>query len=537
MSFWKLYLSHGKWRSAPYGGPDGSCHLKGQAYLDEKPIDATKLASALHDRHSTEDLVATLKRLNGFYAWVTEGSGVLMAGVDHVRSYPLFYGQKNGLLLLSDDADWVRQRVGDTEMDEVAREEFQLTGYVTGQETLFPNVKQLQAGECLIAMETPQGLYLQTFRYYLFEHIEPEHYDEATLREELDVLAMQSIQRLLDFAGGRQIVVPLSGGFDSRLIVALLKRAGHTNVLTFTYGVKGNRESAYSQRVAEALGFRWHFEEYTQELWRNAWQSDDRWEYQQWSSGWSSLPHIQDWLAVRLMKQCGMLPTDCVFAPGHSGDFVAGSHIPQDAFTKPSFRTRDVYRKILNEHYLLAPMKTSKKQESFWTRRIETRLQRKDVSSASEYADAVECWDWQERQAKFICNSVRVYESFGYGWWMPLWDARFMQFWEKIPLILRRQRKWYISYAQSQKIGHATLPNAAANKQVAALKQVLYRISPSVVDIIKILRRSVRRELSRNLLMPEARLGKQISIRLSNQKYLVNGIESYRFLEEAIARG
>ncbi len=29
-------------------------------------------------------------------------------------------------------------------------------------------------------------------------------------------------------------------------------------------------------------------------------------------------------------------------------------------------------------------------------------------------ADAFERWDLQERQAKFICNSVRVYESFGY---------------------------------------------------------------------------------------------------------------------------
>ena len=47
-----------------------------------------------------------------------------------------------------------------------------------------------------------------------------------------------------------------------------------------------------------------------------------------------------------------------------------------------------------------------------------------------------------------ICNSVRVYEFYGYDWWIPLWDKEFMYFWEKVPLRLRKGREWYLEYVK-----------------------------------------------------------------------------------------
>lgn len=198
---------------------------------------------------------------------------------------------------ISDNAEWVRQRVGDQTIDPVAREEFQLVGYVTGQDTLFPHVKQLLAGESLIAEEGESGIDVRCRRYYRYLHTEPKQYDEPALRQRLDQVIVKTMRRLIDYAAGRQIVVPLSGGYDSRLIVTQLKRLGYDNILAFTYGVAGNKESRYSKQVADALGLKWHFVEYSSELWRGTWEAAEGRRYQSWASGWSSLAHWQDWLA------------------------------------------------------------------------------------------------------------------------------------------------------------------------------------------------------------------------------------------------
>ena len=51
------------------------------------------------------------------------------------------------------------------------------------------------------------------------------------------------------------------------------------------------------------------------------------------------------------------------------------------------------------------------------------------LDSLDQYPDqssAFESWDISERQPKFIVNSLRVYEYFGYEWWIPFWDKKFM---------------------------------------------------------------------------------------------------------------
>jgi asparagine synthase (glutamine-hydrolysing) len=392
----------------------------------------------------------SLKSANGFYALVCRHSNRLIAAVDHVRSIPLFYGQTDEVFYLSEDAEWVRQKVGDIKFDPLAREEFQLTGYVTGRDTLFPNVKQLQAGEFLVVEHGPSGFEVNCHRYYRFLHTEPGEYDEFFLRHALEKAAVASVKRLIDYADGRQIVVPLSGGYDSRLIVTLLKKLDYKNILTFTYGVPGNKEAQYSKYVANALGLKWHFVKYSNDLWRDDWNTDEGWQYQQSGSGWSSLAHIQDWLAVKNLKEQEFVNEDCIFVPGHSGDFVAGSHIPDKAFIETSFCKKDVVMSIIDDHYNLAPLGLSKQSKEFWCQHVDRILETTEcISTPWQYADAYESWDWQERQAKYICNSVRVYDFFQYDWWMPLWDLEFVKFWESVPLALRKERQWYVEFVKS----------------------------------------------------------------------------------------
>lgn len=73
---------------------------------------------------------------------------------------------------------------------------------------------------------------------------------EKTFSDSLDTV----LTRLLENSKGRQLVIPLSGGLDSRLLAAWLKKLKAPNIKTFTYGKPDSPETSISEQVASALG-------------------------------------------------------------------------------------------------------------------------------------------------------------------------------------------------------------------------------------------------------------------------------------------
>jgi len=443
--------------------------VQGVVYLDENRVGSAQLLQHLDAAVAADELTAALQRLNGFYSWVYQDGERLFAAVDHVRSRPLFYGQAGDELYLSDDAEWVRQQTGDTEMDAIAREEFLLAGYVTGQETLYPKVKQLQAGEYLQAEKSNGKLSVKTHRYYRFWHTEPESHDEAKLQQKLESVTLNAMRRLTEYAAGRQLVIPLSGGYDSRLIATMLKRLDYKNVLCFSYGVPGNKEAEYSRKVAEALGFEWTFVEYSASRWREAWRTPEAVKYRKMAANHVSLPHVQDWLAIRELLKKEKTTNDSIIIPGHSGDFVAGSHIPKFAFEAPQHSEYSLLQALIQNHLSNAPkngmhLADSKTLES----RLRDRIASKFDGSAAGLANLYELWDWQERQSKYIVNSVRVYDQFEMDWWLPLWDIEFVKFWQEVPLEMRKERIWFKNWIDIQYRKTADSMESATNLGNAA---------------------------------------------------------------------
>jgi len=382
-----------------------------------------------------------LTNCNGFFAIASQKPEATIVAVDRLRSIPVFYGQYAGTVYISDDAEWVRQQVGDWGMDPIAREQFQLSGYVTGSNTLYHNVKQLQAGE-LLYVSNSFSPNLTHHRWYRFTHNETENHEEAFLLKQLDQSVESSVRRLAEYANGRQIIIPLSGGYDSRLIALMLKRISYENTLTFTYGVSSNNESEYSRKVAEALGLRWYFVEYSSHEWREWWQSEERLAYQRWSSGWVSLPHVQDWLAVRHLKSNDIADADAVFCPGH-GAMAILSHLGK---VHPIKNKNAVPELIFRSKFGLAP--SGIKQHDRAIKRILLMLEDVWVGNEDPYS-LFSYFEWCERQSKFLANSVRVYEYFGFDWWLPLWDSDFMSFWMSAPIDIRKGKGWYATYVKN----------------------------------------------------------------------------------------
>ena len=81
----------------------------------------------------------------------------------------------------------------------------------------------------------------------------------ARAKSALRDVTLGIIDRMMKSLDGRELVVPLSAGRDSRLIVSAIHHLGYRNVRCFAYGRPGNFEAQASKAIAEKLGFKWRF--------------------------------------------------------------------------------------------------------------------------------------------------------------------------------------------------------------------------------------------------------------------------------------
>ena len=79
----------------------------------------------------------------GNFGFILQKGQDVIASVDRVRSYPLFYYYDGEEFAVSNSARALRERYHLAEIDETSLLEFRMAGYVTGKETLYKNLIQL----------------------------------------------------------------------------------------------------------------------------------------------------------------------------------------------------------------------------------------------------------------------------------------------------------------------------------------------------------------------------------------------------------
>ncbi|MDQ0254467.1 asparagine synthase (glutamine-hydrolyzing) [Evansella vedderi] len=377
-----------------------------------------------------------LQKQNTFFSLVCETDTLVFAAVDHLRSYPIFYSVENGNLYLSDDANWIRQQIQEKKINKLSESEFLMTGYVTGENTLYSKIKQLQAGEYLVYNRTDKTLNINN---YYFKKREKVNSDKHNLINDLDQIHINVFKRLINNLNKRTVVLPLSGGYDSRIIAIMLKRLGYNNVVCFTYGKHGSWESTVSKEVADALNFKWIFIPYSKSKWREWSISKEREEYFNFASGLSSLPHVQDHLAVKELTSKRLIPEDSIFIPGHTAFLSFSGYDPTCNDIK------HVANNLLNKHYSLWDWngkRTDFKHQL--NNKIFNSLFKNNDNNTFE--NLFYQWEVRERHAKFICNSVRAYEHFGYEWRIPLWEKEMVDFWMSVPQKYRVNKNLFKDY-------------------------------------------------------------------------------------------
>ena len=385
---------------------------------------------------SLPELREKLAGVSGSFAVVIDLGETLLLGTDIIRSLPLFYGRDEGGWTVSDRASAVADTLSLKKLNNMAVSEFCGTGYVTGRETLLQGLYQVQAGELVSLGDQTAGKF-----YFSYRVGKVADRSFEILRREAVQVFEGAFARMVESLHGRTAVVPLSGGFDSRLIAVMLKRAGYEKVVCFTYGRRGNAEASRSRQVAEKLGFPWHFIEYTDELVGGFTGSEAFNQYVPCAANYTSMFFMQEYFAVQQLKEQQLIPGDAVFIPGHSGDFLGGSQFAKHGFAAEKEAFSMITRRILRIKYHYERYLGLKARAM--GRRIAGSLEEKDTWSRATAYSVHEDWDMKEKLAKFNGNSVTMYSCLGYAFRLPYWDVSLVNFFRDVPVTFKLHKKLY----------------------------------------------------------------------------------------------
>lgn len=204
----------------------------------------------LYRKHGVE----MLNRLEGMFAialWDRKTRKLLLAR-DPSGIKPLYWAEWNGRLLFASELRALLVAGMRPEPDPVAIADYLAYGYAHSPRTVIKGVSKLEPGQLLLAGDGG----VETRRWHAFKTGDDAFPDEAEAEAELERLLKESVrsQLLADVPVGAF----LSGGVDSSLIAALMKRATDAKVSTFSIGFSGARhgldESRYAAQVARHLG-------------------------------------------------------------------------------------------------------------------------------------------------------------------------------------------------------------------------------------------------------------------------------------------
>ena len=381
---------------------------------------------------STEtSLRGLLSDANGIFAVVINKPDFKAVAIDGSRIYPLFYSQEE-LLSVSDNPYLLLNK--NSHLDTHSVEEYLCSGAVLAGKTLVEGIMQVKPFH-FIVFEDGNA---KEFEYWNYRTKVGEEKDCSF--EQLDFKFESAFRRMLESAKDRQIVVPLSGGLDSRLIVSMLKRLGYVNVVCYTVGRPENSELIVASEVAEKLGYRHYFIDNTSaEFVSTDYYSDPEFQrYCHFVGGLGNFLWVFEYFAVKWLIQNNIVENNAVFVPGHPADSIAGSHLRKAMVTSES-SVRYLTNEIMYDSFEYGRMSSYVRKEvmSYFEAN-----QEQGISAHTNYLSFI----MQNRLAHQINNSARLYEFFEHEVRMPFWDIELLNLFKALPYKRLENCSLYVEY-------------------------------------------------------------------------------------------
>lgn len=461
--------------------PEGNFWFKGYLLgVNDEAESIITLAHRLADiNRGAEELTALMESVRGHYAVVLETPFRVFAAVDKVRSIPLFVASGDSGDRIANETRLLRDGPCDSvgAIDHQVALDIGMAGYAFGNKTLFENVHLLQPGELWIWDSNRPKEIRRRAGYRPWAVIDRSREE---LISDLTVRTHEIFRETIESLGGRQVVIPLSAGNDSRLVAAMLREYGYDNVLCISYGIPGDFESETARSVARSLEYRWEFVPLRLTVERSFYRSSEFQEYLQFADSTDAVPYFQGLSPIRTLRDRGVLAADAIWINGNSGDFISGGHtselIPAGKTVTDEVSSRAVERAILDKHFSLWGSLRTRDNDRTIIRTVQREWERLE-SEVGRKIGSVALFEYLEfinRQCKYVIAGQRTYEYYGYEWRMPLWDDRYLEFWSGVDVRWKLKQKLYSDMLRSNNFGGVWGDSLPVNKKTVRPRWVKY---------------------------------------------------------------
>lgn len=390
-----------------------------------------------------------LRALDGNFAFALVTPDDALLAVDWLRSIPLFYSHNPRLnsFAAGPNALNLVAAGGLVEPDLNGSLAVAMSGYTLGDRTLYSGLKQMPSGTCMLISRDS----VRREKYYTYEPWRVVRDDDpGRFSCDLEDVTLAIMEKTIAGLDGRPVMLPISAGFDSRLIASSFRHLGYHNVICYSYGQPGNSDAEIGRMLAEKLGYPWVFSEYSREQVKRFHQGETYHRFMAYADSCASVHFVQDNLAIYDLKNRNLVPDDAIFINGNSGDYISGGHIhtgvtkllPEECWQT---RKNRIANCLIDKHFSLWQDLRSADHEAPIFSELQSIIDAMiphDPGPDKDYGvyEMLEC---QERQAKYVVSGQRTYEFYEHGWRLPLWDVAYRDFWESVPLSLKQNQKLY----------------------------------------------------------------------------------------------
>lgn len=425
----QLHVTAARWESY------GAITLCGSVYDDVMPCSLQQVAVTLAACTTPKQVASYLQTLHGDFSIIIHSTTMACIAVSHTRLYPLFYRFVNNDWHITDNPAILHQKAD--VISPAACRQYLHTGAPLAGNTLVEGLKQGKpASITLFENQHVTELSFSPYGAPIATPLVTKTLADTAFEKVLNTV----FKRVINSVENRQVVVPLSGGYDSRLVLAMLHKMGVKNILCYTVGKHNPSEQGIAKQVAAALQVPLYHIDYR----------DAQYRMQQFKS--AAFASFVDtigadgnfmWLfeynAILWLKQQGILQDNAVFIPGHVGDFYAGSHL-----RKLGIKEKESLQGIRRKLVLHAFEYGKPCWNTAFCADIKKALQNLPHHQSS-WLVAMQ-FIAENRLAHQILNSARVYEFLGYKVLLPLCDVDFIQFFSRLPFAALCEPSFYEEY-------------------------------------------------------------------------------------------